>query len=121
MFQFCTLFIHAQNGPDLFTPDNGNGRARLAADVQDKLLKIERDANTKHMSFVKLGKISKLQQKGKLKFSLPNVNGQLTATTRRIEYFSDNNYLWEGVIDNGQGNITIRCKDGLTFGFIHYF
>ena len=48
------------------------------------------------------------------------MNGQLTATARKIEAFSDNNYLWEGVIEDGQGTITIRCENGLTFGFIHY-
>lgn len=121
----CAFFAYsfsmsAQNGADLFTPDNGNGRANLSSEMRTKLSKIERDSQTKFMACFKVGKISKLQKKGKLKFSLPNVNGQLTATARKIEAFSDNNYLWEGVIENGQGNITIRCQDGLTSGFIHY-
>ncbi len=67
-----------------------------------------------------MGKISKLQKKGKLKFSLPNVNGQITATARKIEAFSDNDYMWSGVIENGQGDMTIRCEKGMTFGYIHY-
>lgn len=117
---FTCSIVSAQSGSDLFSPDNGNGLSGLSSEMRTKLSKIERDPATKFAAYFKVGKISKLQKQGKLKFSLPNVNGQLTAVARNVEAFSDNNYLWEGVIENGQGNITIRCEEGKTFGFIHY-
>lgn len=117
---FTCSIVSAQSGSDLFSPDNGNGLSGLSSEMRTKLSKIERDPATKFAAYFKVGKISKLQKQGKLKFSLPNVNGQLTAAARNVEAFSDNNYLWEGVIENGQGNITIRCEEGKTFGFIHY-
>jgi Secretion system C-terminal sorting domain/Metallo-peptidase family M12 len=116
---FMTLKMSGQN--DLFTPINENqAHSKVSNEDKAKLSKIKNDTSTKFMSYFNIGKISKLQKKGKLKFSLPESNVKLTATVRQIEAKSDNDYLWAGAIENGQGDMTIRCDKGLTYGFINY-
>jgi Secretion system C-terminal sorting domain/Metallo-peptidase family M12 len=109
----------AQN--DLFTPINETqAHSKVSNEGKAKLAKIKNDTSTKFMSYFNIGKISKLQKKGKLKFSLPESNTKLTATVRHIEAKSDNDYLWSGALEDGQGDMTIRCEKGLTYGFINY-
>lgn len=70
-------------------------------------------------SFVRIGHLPSLQNKGQVEFSIPGRSGTLTATAYYVEYTDSTNYLWFGTIaDHEPGYLMLVRETYGTAGFI---
>ena len=82
--------------------------------------KIDRFVLAESVSYVQFGNLPSIQKQGNISFSMPNIAQRIQAKIRKVESKNDKNYSLFAILGEGQGEMTLICENGLTYGSINY-
>ncbi|CCH56543.1 hypothetical protein BN8_05893 [Fibrisoma limi BUZ 3] len=102
---------------ELFTLQQSD-KSRFSANLQGKMEKIEKNPVHKRTMYVQVGNLAKIQQNGKLTFTIPNTGGPITFLARRVEAESERDFTWVGKSEDGLYQAIFVSKQGKLSGSI---
>ncbi len=91
----------------------------MQAGLKEKAEKLEKLPHARKVHYVQMGNLAKMQQKGVLTFTVPDVVRKITAKAIRVEAQSEQNYKWFGTVAGEEtGHVIISCENGKMTGSI---
>ena len=101
-----SLRINAQN----FVEEVEESKAKISDNFKVKLDKLKKNDSFESVHYVNFNELHRIQKKGKITLTLPNMKESVELITFRMEYKTNTDYNWYATTKDGSGSVVIMRK-----------
>lgn len=92
---------------------------RVTNEQRNRLENVKRNPIYKRVQAIKVGNIKALQNRSRLPITIPGRQELFTARVDRLEAISEEEFVWNGIIEEEKGTVLIIAKNGAIYGQIN--